>query len=117
MNIPLEEEEQIMLANWLNMKNIKFTAIPNSTFTTSWNQKRKNKAMGLNAGLPDLMIILPKKEPALIFIEMKRQKKSLSVVRKAQKEWINNLNTIENVQAEICYGAEEAINLIENMLK
>ena len=44
MEIPLETFEQIKLANWLRFNNYTFYKSPSETFTTSWNQKRKNKA-------------------------------------------------------------------------
>jgi hypothetical protein len=47
------------------------------------------------------MIILKNKK--LLFIELKRQKKSLSKVSEAQKFWIEKLNEIQNVQAIVCY--------------
>jgi hypothetical protein len=30
---PLEEEEQAALVEWLELKKLKFTAVPNSTFS------------------------------------------------------------------------------------
>ena len=42
--IPLETIEQQTLVHWLEINNYKFTSIPNSTFTESFSQKRKNKA-------------------------------------------------------------------------
>lgn len=47
------------------------------------------------------MIIL--KRNSLLFIELKRQKKSLSKVSKEQKEWIKALNDISNVEAVVAY--------------
>jgi len=110
--IPLEENEQRTVVEYLRLKNIKFSNIPNSTFTTSWNQKRKNKEMGLNPGLPDLLIILPN---LLLFIEMKRIKGG--TVSEYQKEWIEELNKINGVKAIVCKGADDAINKIETLIK
>jgi hypothetical protein len=47
------------------------------------------------------------------FLELKRAKKSLSKVSEAQKFWIDKLNEVENVEACVCYGCEQAINLIK----
>lgn len=111
--IPYEEEEQIALIQYLEIKGIKYTAIPNSTYTKSWKQKKKNKDMGLNPGLPDLLLILPKK---LLFIEMKRIKGG--VVSKHQKEWIKALNSIgKQIEAVVCRGFEEAIKTIKKYEK
>lgn len=109
---PLEEDEQIAVVRYLELKNLKFTSIPNATYTTSWNQKRKNKAMGVRAGLPDLLVIVKDK---LLFIEMKRIKGG--VVSEEQKEWIDALNLTMGVSARICKGADEAINFINTFLK
>lgn len=103
-----EEQEQMLVVEYLEIKGHKFTAIPNSTFTTSWNQKRKNKATGLRPGLPDLLICMPKK---LLFIEMKKKK-----VKKAstlQQEWIDELNKYPSVDAHLCSGFENAIEVIK----
>jgi len=109
--VPHEEIEQAEFVKYLRLKNIKFTAIPNSTYTTSWKQKAKNKRMGLNPGLPDLLILLPGK---LLFIEMKRIKNGS--VSEYQKEWISALNQIQNVEAVVCRGCQEAIVAVDRIL-
>lgn len=105
---PLEAEEQKAVVEYLEKRGMKFTAIPNSTYTKSWKQKRKNKEQGLRPGLPDLLVIAKNK---LLFIEMKRVKGSAT--SNEQVEWVAELNKIENVEAKICYGAIEAINFID----
>ena len=108
---PKEEDEQKTLVEYLEIKGLKFTAIPNSTFTKSWKQKTKNKQMGLRAGLPDLLVILPN---CLLFIELKRQKGG--VVSPYQKEWIEALNNINPaIKAVVARGAGEAIDYIEKL--
>ena len=109
--IPTEYEEQCTFVDWLEVKGLKFTAIPNSTYTTSYSQKRKNWATGLRPGLPDLLVITPK---GLAFIEMKRTKKSHTSPE--HKEWVDLLNKCPGVEARICYGAQEAIHFISELL-
>ena len=120
--IPTESQETIQLANWLRANNYMFTKNANETFTKFWNVKRKNTLEWVSKWVPDMMIIL--KKWALLFIELKRQKKILkswklsssnSQISAEQVNWINELNKIKNVQAEICYGADEAINLIKRL--
>lgn len=111
--IPTEFEEQKVFVEWLEAKGLKFSAIPNSTYTTSWNQKRKNKESGLRAGLPDLLIILPACK-GLLFIEMKRTKGG--VISPEQQGWINELNTLDGVEAAVCKGAAEAISKVASYL-
>jgi len=111
---PLETPEQIAFVDYLKIlkvqkKIIRFTAIPNSTYTTSWNQKRLNKAMGVCPGLPDLFIITANHN--LLYIEMKRQKGSITSPE--QKEWIADINDCDNAQAFICKGFAEAKIVID----
>ena len=120
--IPTEIQETIALANWLRVNNYLFTKNPNETFTKFFNVKRKNKLEWVSPWVPDMMIIL--KRWSLLFIELKRRKKVLkswklsssnSRVSEEQKKWISELNKIPNIEACICYWAEEAIKLIEEM--
>jgi hypothetical protein len=109
----LETEEQQALVKYLEIRKLKFTAIPNGTFTKSWAVKMKNKRDGLRAGLPDLLVILPHK---LLFIEMKRLKGGK--VSPEQQDWIEQLNKIgDQVEAIVSRGCGEAIDKIEQELK
>lgn len=92
-------------------KVVMFTHIPNSTFTKSWSQKRKNTAMGLNPGFPDYVILTPKE---MIVLEMKRKKGG--VVSKEQKEWLLQLWKL-NIQAVVCQGFDEAKEYLEGRFK
>jgi len=113
MTVPLEFDEQVSFVEYLEAKGIKFSSTAQSTWTSSWKQKTKNKQSGLRRGLPDLVLILwIDGSKHLVFIEMKRAKKSLSTVSKEQKEWIKELNECKNVGAYVCYGAKEAIDLV-----
>ena len=120
--IPLETIEQQQLAIWLRMNWYFFYKSPSETYTTSWNQKRKNKLEGVTKWYPDMTIIL--KSNKLLFIELKRQKrvlkngklwKSPSTVSEEQIEWQDRLNKIPNVQCNICYWCEEAIRVIKEL--
>lgn len=126
---PTEHQECLLLVEYLKLKRLKFTHIPNETFTKSWSQKHKNKKEGVSKGFPDYAIIIPAQifKPAdtrindrvirksvLIFIEMKRTK--LSTTSPEQKEWIEALNTVENVGAFICKGFDEAKQVIDSII-
>ena len=67
-----EHQESVMLANWLRSRGYLFYKSPSETFTTSWNQKRKNKSEGVSKGFPDYTIVL--KRGSLLFIELKKAK-------------------------------------------
>ena len=111
---PLEEDEQATLVDWVELRGWKFTAIPNSNYTTSIKQKTKNYRQGLRGGLPDLLIILPEKK-GLVFLEMKRRK--TGKISPKQKEWIDALNEVDGVCATVCRGAEEGIEFLENLIQ
>lgn len=95
---------------WLDLHGYKYTAIPNSTYTRSWKQKRHNTDMGLRAGFPDLVVIA---KDTFMCIEMKRTKGS--VISPAQKEWVRALKQA-NVPVAICNGAVEAIAFVESVV-
>lgn len=109
--IPSEYEEQVAVVQYLELKGHKFTAIPNSTYTPSFNQKRKNKASGLRAGFPDMVVII---HHTLVFIEMKRRKGG--VLSKFQKDWIASLEDAGQT-VWVCKGADEAIKKIREIEK
>lgn len=121
-SVPLEDAEQETFVQWLELNGLLFSAIAQSTWTTSWNQKRKNYQTGLRKGVPDLIVIIPAEKsaddkPYLLFIEMKRTKGS--VVSPEQKVWIEAINSIlaDDVAAFVAYGADEAIGIVEPYLK
>lgn len=109
---PYEEDEQITLVDWLDLTGLKFTAIPNSTWTTSNKQKAKNKKMGLRRGFLDIIIFSPE---GTLCIEMKRTKGG--VVSEDQKAWIDVINATPMAQAAVCYGVDEAIATVRRVLK
>jgi len=123
-NIPKEDYEAEVLANYLRANWYTFTHIWNESGQRGTKNivqmMKKKQKLWVSKWFPDYCIIL--KNKALLFIELKRQKrvlknwnlgKSPSNISIEQKEWISSLNEINNVQAEICYWAEEAIRLIE----
>lgn len=107
--IPTEQEEQIAFVEYLQRKGIKHFHVPNSTYTTSWNQKRNNKAMGVQSGIPDLFVVV---DDQLLAIEMKRAERGRSRVSVTQKEWITILQRC-GIPAKVCFGAQDAIRFVE----
>ncbi len=126
MTIPTEDQEAEQLANWLRNNNYTFTHIWNESWQR-WTRNiiimmAKKKRLWVSKWFPDYCIIL--KRWALLFIELKRQKKLLkswklwaspSVISNEQIEWLKSLNNVANVQGEICYGAGESIDLINKL--
>jgi hypothetical protein len=105
-----EYNEQKLVVQYLELKKVKFTAIPNSTYTQSWGQKSMNKAMGVRAGLPDMFLII-KNQP--LFLEMKKKKGGK--LSEYQKSWYEAINKA-GIPCYVCNGFEEAKKVIDKYL-
>lgn len=110
---PKEKEEQRAFIEWLEVmkmtgKVLLFTSIPNSTWTSSWSQKIKNKQQGLRRGFPDLVVVTKKK---VLMIEMKRVKGTKP--RPTQVEWLKALNK-KKCLSTVAFGADQAIKFVED---
>lgn len=112
-NTPTEAQEGRTLVAYLRTKGYKFTHIANETGSghSAKFQGIRNKQQGTSKGFPDYQVVVKKR---LIAIELKRIKGSKTSPE--QIEWIKTLNNC-NIPARICYGAEEAINFIEEQEK
>ena len=118
--IPTEYQDQCALVQWLELIGLKFTAIPNGTWTPSQSQKAMNYKSGLRKGFPDMVVIIPKEKckeerTVMLFIEMKREKGG--IVSEHQKGWIDSINGVADCEAVICEGFEKAQNYILTFLK
>lgn len=112
---PTEYEECLVFADYLRLKNLKFTHIANESGLpprVAMIVGAKKKKMGVSRGVPDFMVITPQ---GLVFVEMKRV--SGGRASPEQLEWIDALNKLDGVEAKICKGAEIAIAFIEEFLK
>lgn len=109
---PTEDEEQIAVVEYLELRGLKFTAIPNHTYTPSKKQHGHNYMLGLRKGLCDMVVVLP--GVGLAFIEMKRLRGSSTSPE--QYEWVEAINTTPGAEARICKGAGAAIAFIEELL-
>jgi len=111
-----EEQEQTLVVEYLERlkaqgKVILFSAVPNNTYTRSWNQRRKQRAEGVRKGVPDLIIVFSNGKT--LFLEMKRAKNSYP--RPEQREWMEALNGTE-VVADWAKGFDEAKEKIDGVL-
>lgn len=131
---PLEHEEQKLVIKWIiddnahaallrsrNLPPVLFSAITNGHYQPSIKQRNKLKAEGMNSGVPDLLFIVPPERAKagkrlMIWIEMKRQQGAS--VSAAQQEWLDAIDAMEggNIGAFVCYGADEAIQLLKDLL-
>lgn len=117
MTYPLEDEEQAVVVEYLDRLKFPRFRVPNETFTRSWKQKMKNKRLGVSAGAPDLFAIITTPNGSeLVAIEMKRQKGARPTTSASQKKWQKDLRNA-GIRAEICFGADEAIKLIDDLRK
>jgi len=116
--IPTEHEECVLLKQWLDLmvnngKVVLYSHIPHETYTKSWNQKLKNKQVGVKKGVPDYVIVTKK---LVLFVEMKRTKGG--VVGEEQKQWIEAINNASTgINARVCKGFDEAKEFIETAIK
>jgi hypothetical protein len=120
--VPLEDEEQAAFVQWLELVGLRFSSIPNATWTNSWKQKSKNHYTGLRAGFPDLVVLLPPARARdglghFLCIEMKRRQGG--TVSAVQKDWIAAINGLDtaNVEAVVCKGSQAAIDHVNKYLK
>jgi len=120
MNItPHESDDCKTLVEWMDYQGFRFSHLAQETYTKSWAQKAKNKAMGVRKGVLDYLIIIPQhktqtKRPLLLFLEMKRKKGGR--VSEEQQEWIDAIQGA-GVLAFVCRGVDEAIETLEDLMK
>lgn len=114
LDVPYEADEQTQLNEWCEKQGILFTHIPNE----AKRSKRVGAELvkqGMKKGFPDNFIPIARNGYHGLFIELKRRDKSKSRVSDEQRDWIEKLNA-EGYCAEICYGADAAITVIENYI-
>lgn len=110
-----ETIEQITVMDWLRWKHpliVKLTMhIP--------NERKQNKIwglvlahMGVLAGASDLFMAYPRKNYHGLFLEMKTKKGRLT---DNQKTFLSDMSE-QGYLAEVAYGAEHAISIIEKYL-
>ncbi|NMD38074.1 MAG: hypothetical protein GYA87_05265 [Christensenellaceae bacterium] len=110
--VPTEAQEQVDYFKWARLAACKYKelnyafAIPNGGSRHVLEAKNL-KLQGVKSGVPDICIPAVRNDHAALFIEMKRQKKS--VISKEQEDMINYLNA-NGYKAVIAYGFQEAIN-------
>jgi len=125
-----EYEEACNLADTLRAMNIDFYHMPQETFTKSWGVKMKNKRQGVRKGVSDYMVYLPAtrsktKKAIILWVELKkarRLKKNgklggvMGYPTTEQLEFIEKMNTVNNIQGTVANGAEEALDYVKSFL-
>lgn len=109
-----EKDEQAKIFEYAkHRKELKWLfAIPNGgkrNIASAVSLKRQ----GLKKGVPDMFLPLSRNGYYGLFIELKVGKNKTT---KEQNEFIRDVS-VNGYKCEICYGADEAIKLIEEYLK
>lgn len=115
---PHETDEEIALSDYCKERGFTHWHVPQETYTDSWKQKAKNKAMGVLEGVSDHWIILPTTafiKESLLVIELKRQFGNTPT--NAQIKFLKAIGNVQNIGSVCCYGADEAIKVIEEVEK
>lgn len=116
--VPTEAEEAHTLMQYMKFRGLRFTHVKNETGRPDASGKIRNwKALwdakdGVSAGFPDFIVVLPR--IGLLCIELKRTKNSTTSL--LQLDWVEALNECPGVEAHVCKGAAQAIDLIESLL-
>lgn len=113
-----EEIEQQHIIEWCEYNKFKYPGVNTILHVPNGGKRTriegaKFKRLGVRAGIPDLFLPIQKQGYGGLFIELKVDKGKVST---KQKEWIENLN-INGYKAVVCYGFEEAKDIIEGYMK
>ncbi len=112
-----EDTEQINVIQWARWQQEKHPELrllhhcPNGG-SRNKAEAVKLKQMGVVAGIPDLHLPVPKGIYSGLYIELKYDRGTL---QENQKEVLRELAEVGNYCA-VCYGAEEAIKIIEEYI-
>lgn len=116
--IPTEDEEQIWLFSWAELKLGRFPElalmhhIPNGG-KRSKTEAARFKAMGVKRGVSDIFLPVARGGYYGLYIELKAKD---GRPEKEQKEWIAAVQE-QGYYGDVCYGGMEAANLVEAYLK
>jgi hypothetical protein len=76
-------------------------------------QAMRAKRMGLKAGIPDLMLPIPKGDYNGLYIELKTQ---IGRVSKVQNKWLTYLQN-QGYQAIVCRSVKDAVQAVANYME
>jgi hypothetical protein len=111
--VPTEEYEQIKAAVWLAKNNILFYHIPNGG-RVGVIRGAKLKRMGVQSGVPDICIPVPRKGRHGLYIELKRQ--TGGVVSDNQRYWMTELRK-NGYDCFVATGSDELIRYVKNYME
>ncbi len=113
---PSEDDEEHVLADYCDLRGWRHTHFSNETYTTSWKQKNKMKYLGVHSGVPDHLVIVPRKDGIVVpvYVEMKRAEGG--TISDSQFAWIKSLKIAMQYVA-VCEGGAEAVEYVEAVEK
>jgi len=114
--IPKEHQIQKSIIEWAKYSPIlrEYLVCIENERKTSPIQGLNRKRMGVKSGVSDLFLAYPNGGKHGLWIELKRDKKS--IVSASQQSWIDKMNSI-SYEAKVAYGFEDAKKIIETYLK
>jgi hypothetical protein len=107
-----EITEQEVVVEYCDLRDIPIVHIPNEG-KRSKSYGAKMKRAGLRKGFPDLFLPLARRGYHGFFIEMKFDRGKAS---QSQIKWLKTLKG-EGYATAVCYGADEAIKLINKYIE
>lgn len=107
-----EISEQEVVVEYCDLRDIPIVHIPNEG-KRSKNYGAQMKRAGLRKGFPDLFLPLARRGFHGFFIEMKFDRGKVS---QSQITWLKKLKG-EGYATAVCYGADEAIKLINKYIE
>lgn len=113
VQVPKEDQEQSILANWLDKNKILFYHVPNGG-SRNLIEAVKLKRMGVKAGVPDICIPVARKGHHGLYCELKRR--AGGVVSESQAYWLEQLK-LQGYYVFVAKGADEAIKCIKNYME
>lgn len=125
----IEDEHQKTVIDWAKLKRVVVDTIPNARLERflihipnggkrGKREAERLKAQGVKAGVSDLLLALPRGYYSGLWVEMKRpivKGESKPKPTDAQLDWLDDMRAV-GYAAHVCYGAREAIDVIENYL-
>lgn len=122
-NTALEAQEAIAFSQWLSVRGIWHTHVPNDTGSSPEARRRaiKMKREGTSPGFFDYIVIVPPElsvdgESYCLMIELKRL--SGSRVSKEQQAWHDHINAMKsnNIPAYMAKGSKAASDIVSHYL-
>lgn len=107
-----ESQEQRTVVEYLEWLKVPFYHVANER-KCSPQRGAALKRLGVQAGVPDLCIPVPMGGFHGLYIEMKAKSGRLSA---NQSRWLKTLRSY-GYHADVCYGADEAIDLIGKYMR